>query len=329
MVGLSTKKSHEACNLTSCQPKKGKLDLTPPFLNQTEYEFDSGFLKVVLVSPHGSEGTEFLKKFPMLIDHPQVVPKKAMLLQYLKLEQDFGATPLAHAVAKILSTSKGIGAMVVELDYPRGIIDGGRILAHCLREVLPKEVLKPFRQELLTIHQNCLYELYLIRERLNHHPAPTALIDMHTMAPFSPLDSKGVPHTEPVQFERLREYIDQFTHASEGGHKRSIDLIHHNERGEAIGDPTLLEKLRLALDQSGYPYVENDPYCADEAFLMQTHLLHTKAIAIDVPKDLVCICNHAAELDLTNPRLDLDKTQGLAQVLADGIHAALTQKEMQ
>ena len=80
------------------------------------------------------------------------IKRKMNFLEYVKLEKDSGATELCHEIAKNLE-AKGIASIVVELEYPRGILDGGRVLEKCIRDALPRDLGEQLNSRFLAIHQ--------------------------------------------------------------------------------------------------------------------------------------------------------------------------------
>lgn len=297
------------------------------FIQQTGYHTDRSKL-VSIISPHGSAGTNFWDYVPEILESPEIKDKYDTFLRYLAIERDFGANELAHTIARhFVSIDNTYGAIVLEFDYPRGIVDGGRVLSHCIRDCLPKPLANRLEKRFIDLHTASLAALELQYQQLERKNG--LLVDIHTMAPFCPLDAEGNAYTMPVSFEKLDAYVEQFTSAPiSNKNRRTVDLI--------ISDPSLSkakadEDLRLALQgvfsSRGIDFCENHPYFAEEHFLMYQHFVNAQAVAIDVPKDRIARLNGRQEnFDLADFELDEKKINHLAEAIASALHLSLAAK---
>ena len=118
-------------------------------IKETIYHADSPS-RVMILSPHGSSGENFFREFPEILNHEKIQEKKEEFLRYIELEKDSGATELCHEIAQHLET-EAIGSIVVELEYPRGILDGGRVLEKCIRDALPRDLGEQLNSRFLII----------------------------------------------------------------------------------------------------------------------------------------------------------------------------------
>ena len=84
----------------------------------SSYEIPGQDFKVLIVSPHGSDGRAFFERFPEIHNHEQVRKKGKIFNQYVRLEQDKGAHDLSHQLARELM-GQGFSSMVFEMDYPK------------------------------------------------------------------------------------------------------------------------------------------------------------------------------------------------------------------
>ncbi len=292
-------------------------------LNITHFASDESPLSFLIVSPHSSQGNNFFNEYPQIFDHPEVKNKSDVFKTYIKIESDFGAQELAHAIAKQVH-ERGFTCIVCELDYPRGLLDGGRQLDHCLREALPASVLDNHQEDWLQIHQNSLTVLDELYDRLNKSEG--LLLDIHTMASFSPM-KEGKEHTFKETFDNLESYCQQFLQAPKTQENlRSIDIISQDGSGNEIGCNFLKNFLALGFREAGIDFVENHPYVAEPAFLMNRHLLNTRGIAIDVPKHMLANIRRPQELNLDTIQLDENKIEGLARIIAKAAIKAQSKK---
>jgi hypothetical protein len=265
---------------------------------------------VVLTVPHGAGFEKFLDVFPIIKTNADLQKAWPTFMSYLAIEQDLGASEIAHAVAYELQLDN-VAAHVVEVNYPRGIVDGGRLRDHCLRDCLPSTLAESLREELLSLHDQSLAFMDQLYAGLT---GKVYLLDVHTMASFCPVDHLGRKRTFPVTFARLQGYVDQYLRASAYAHQRKIDLICSDESGHRLADPHLLSSIANALHHRGYAYLENEPYHAAPIYLSHQHMQRVPGLSIDIPKDLVA---RGEELDRLT--IDAPKVKRLAQTLALGI----------
>lgn len=288
------------------------------WLKLTDYHFDRPKL-VVLVSPHGSSGRNFFELFKTIDRYPAIAERSQLWQQYLRIEQDYGATELAQSLAQFISRqSQQIGCRLIEFDYPRGLIDGGRILEHCLRPALPHELARNCHTAFLDIHRQSLEHMQQFYRELQHRSH--ILIDIHTMASFCPHSSDGHPHTIPVSWENLPAYVQQFTDAHLlAKESRKIDLISADESGETIADDEIRRILIAKLQGKALPFAENKPYYAAKEFLMYHHMTSSTGIAIDIPKHFLARQSLEHDFQLDEFDLDQKKLQGMAELIASAL----------
>ena len=281
--------------------------------------------EVLIVSPHSSEGKAFFEKFPQILEHPEISKHSELMNRYLRIEADRGASELSLSLAQFLE-AKGIAAMVLELDYPRGIVDGGRILDHCLRSCLPLDISDFLEDEFRKMHQSSLKQLKHFHDEINERGG--LVIDMHTMASYSPMQ-EGVEKTERESFESLERYCQQFIEAPKTEENlRQFDVITEDGEGNLIADPVLREELINLLFEHNIPYKENHPYFAYPAFLMNTHLTRCPAIAIDIPKHFIATTDGPEDFDLENFKISQEKVDSLSSLIALAIERTLMAKKV-
>ena len=296
--------------------------MTYQSLKETSYEA-GGPARVLLISPHGADAKDFLDAFPAIEADPQLQAVWPLFETYLAIERDVGADELTHAIAHNLARRFDIPCQVVCVNYPRAIIDGGRLLDHCLRSCLPTALFVQLKAGMLALHQRTLQRVDELYAELRSGAA-RYLIDVHTMASFCPLDGNGTRYILPVSFNRLEDYVTQFIEARNHQHRRCIDLITADEHGQRWADPQLIAAFQDALRTAGYALLENMPYCASSAFLSAQHLRSVPSISFDVPKHLLSSwADDFTDYQLDDVPLSADRVEQLGQCLAGAIHEAM------
>lgn len=299
--------------------------MTYQSLKETIYEAD-GPSRVLLISPHGADAKDFLEAFPAIETDARLQALWPLFETYLAIERDVGADELAHAIAHNLARRYGVSAQVVCMNYPRAIIDGGRLMDHCLRSCLPTQLFVELKEQFLAIHQGTLARMDALYAEVKAGTFEY-LIDVHTMASFCPVDGNGTRYILPVSFNRLEDYVTQFVEARDHQYRRSIDLITADDHGQRWAQPRLITEIQKALDAEGYPQHENVPYCASAAYLSLQHLKSAPSISLDVPKHLLSSwADDFTDYQLDDVPLSADKIERLGQCLAGAIHAAISPK---
>lgn len=273
--------------------------------------------RLLITVPHGSIGEAFFARYPHFWQSFSQPTESKAFYRYLRIEQDFGAQELAHRLAYWVNClMPKLGVLILEKDYPRGILDGGRQLSHCLRPMVPPDILKALETDLLQLHASTLDVVRKEIVLLNQHRG--ALIDLHTMAPFCPhfmQGSKNLPET----YESLSDYLDHFLDPKfhHPDSKRNIDLITEDGSGKMIADKQLSAAFTKTLSPK-FPLAFNDPYAAPPHFMMHEYLCSSRGIAIDVPKDLI---SQQAPPDFKLERFDLcsQKIDQLAKLMAQAV----------
>lgn len=232
---------------------------------------DSRKPKALLICPHGDAGESFLPLFPEYTD----ALDERLLRRYLAIEQDKGAKELTYKIAE------SVDAIVITMDYPRGLLDGGRVLEHCIRDVLPEEIMDKLKDRLLAIHQHTLHQLNELYAEINE--ADGLMLDIHTMASFNP---KG--GTFPILPDNMEAYMSQFCEAPRHVENlRVFDLITSDDEGHLLADEGLANRMREQLAKAGISYEENKPYAASKHYLMYPNLKKARGICFDVPKHML------------------------------------------
>ncbi|WP_141734290.1 N-formylglutamate amidohydrolase [Oligoflexus tunisiensis] len=297
--------------------------MTYQSLKETTYAA-GGPTRVLLISPHGADAKDFLDAFPAIESDALLQAVWPLFETYLAIERDVGADELAHAIAHNLARRYDIPCQVICVNYPRAIIDGGRLMDHCLRACLPTALFVELKERFLELHQQTLRRVDELYASIRSGAA-RYLIDVHTMASFCPIDGNGTRYILPVSFHRLEDYVNQFVEARDHKYRRSIDLITGDDHGQRWADPRLVAEVQRALQAEGYPVVENFPYCASAAFLSGQHVRSVPSISLDVPKHLLSSwAEDFTDYQLDDVPLSPERIERLARCLAGAIHAAMS-----
>lgn len=290
--------------------------MTYPSIKETFYRTSSAE-RVVLTVPHGADSHDFLQFFPEIKADPELAKVWPLFETYLDIEKDFGATELAHSLGFELASFHGIDTRVVELNYPRGILDGGRLRDHCLRQCLPPQLMASLSAAMLRIHDASLS--YMDRLYTEFAKTQGFLLDVHTMASYCPVDESGKAFTFPISFPRLEAYVNQYLNARNHNYRRKIDLICSDENGRKLADPRLLSSLARELTLRNYVCLENEPYHAAPIYLSYQHMSMVPSLSLDVPKHLVA---EGDELDKL--AIHPEGIRRLAEALARGVAGAFS-----
>lgn len=237
----------------------------------------------LIIVPHAGEGSVFFRRFTEIKRHPEVVSRMEMFCDFIKLEQDLGATVMAHKIARALSKiHPRMGITLLEIDYPRGLLDGGRQMSHCIRPFLPADLLEGLRDDFNHTHLSCLdkirsYLRLLVKNR-------GFFIDLHTMASHDPIFAKGP--TQTFDWASMDEYIEGYRLGEQHGKQRIIDFIKRDDDGVIIADRKISECLEERF-RGQYPFADSNPYRASKHFMMNEYMRSAPGIAIDFPKDLI------------------------------------------
>ncbi len=268
---------------------------------------------VLIVDPHGADAEYFLSKFPDFASNRQIKALGSAFEQFLAIEQDRGATELCHATAKALvKIDATLGVEIFQMNYPRAILDGGRLMSHLIRSWVPEPLRQAHHDDWYRIHKTTLARLDQRYQQLQQDGG--LLLDLHTMAPYSPVDPDGQAKVMHATWENLEQYITDFVEAPQlASNRRHFDIITQDENEREIGCQVLSTHLGEQLDQRGIPWARNHPYRAVSHFMMNYHLTNARGVALDLPKDLL---NSGASFNLATMRADPGRVAYLAEAIA-------------
>ena len=265
--------------------------------------------KLLILSPHGADYHWTLEQFPELN-----ALKTDVFINYLRIEQDFGADQIAQKLAEFLCQAD-IKVKIAKTQYHRGILDGGRKTKIALRDALPKITRQTLSERLTSLH---LSSIDLIKgeceriKRVNGY-----VIDMHTMAAFSPQLGPNYKYIEAT-FENLEEYTNSYTREKNLNNLRPIDILTKDENGIQITDAELSNHLFETLQTAGYEVSFNYPYENNSYYMMNEYLSIAQGVAIDIPKHLFSE-QSLDNFDLLSFSICERKVSRLARLIADAV----------
>lgn len=286
-------------------------------ITQSFYGNPKASLKVLLVVPHGASGFEvFFKRFPEILDHPEIRDLNGAFERFLAIEQDRGSSELSHSIARHLEKLvPDLGIRVTELSYPRGILDGGRIVSHCLRPFLPNSLAGALNGAFIRIHEESVRTVLQQVKEVSDSGGCT--LDIHTMASYSPTESLEKYNA----WDHLVSYTRAFDQASQSGTLRSFDMITADGHGEEIACSLLRQNLKSALEKE-FDLAFNDPYAAMKHFMMNVYMCQGPGIALDLPKHLLTT-ESPNQLDLATFKLCWSKLNKTGLLIAHGVKSFL------
>ena len=267
---------------------------------------------VTILTPHAADHKWMFKTFPALKNY-----KNFDFDDYLRIEQDYGSTELAHQTAIELN-KLNINVEILKTNYNRGLLDGGRQLEWALRSALPEEFRREFQQDLIDLHSRTVE---LISEKCLLTESEGGLVlDLHTMAPNNPVFD--LPEHEFPTFENLRSYVDGFSKKNPFDPVRPIDILTEDENGTQVTDKALSQLIFNGFSENGYDVAFNKPYTNHSRYMMNHYLNIATGVAIDIPKHLIAV-EKGVDFSLRSFELDFLKIKKLAKIIANALNDRL------
>ncbi len=167
---------------------------------------------LVMTVPHDGDGLEFLKPESRARLRSAIPADDETLAAFLGIERDVGSFELAQAVAKILAerTSGAFRSRIVRIGFPRGILDGNRVSDMAVRNVFQPDS-DGVTGVLGGIHKRTIADVAQIINDI--HPNGM-FMDVHTMAPFTPVRTVGETP------DGLKDYVRAYTDPRGRGARR-------------------------------------------------------------------------------------------------------------
>ena len=240
--------------------------------------------KFLLIDPHGSDFTQFNSKFPEISDHHKVKSKLELFQLYLAIERDLGATELAHSIGKNIAENKEVGVEVISINYPRGLLDGGRDQFYAIRNALPEELLIGLSATFKDIHMDTTAK---IESKILGTSPDCIVVDVHTMSTFEYLrELEGKKISDVISWETMNEYVRSFTEAMHL--ERPLNILCRDESSDFKASPALVHELKSTLRNIGVRHEEDNPYRILKRYKSHTYFGLRRGLAIDIPKSYLC-----------------------------------------
>jgi len=290
-----------------------KLKVLNPTTIENINTCDNERADLILLNQHGYEivgNDPFLNEFPEILDAVPV--DEEILIQYCKLERDFGAPELTQGIAeKVATTRPATRIKIAHVETPRGILDGNRWdPKDGVREIFDKTEHETLFEKLAKLLKQIRSEIDEILKTLNPNGV---FIDIHTMAPFN---RHKVVNVKP---DKILEYLDSYLNPTNHGNLRHLDLITAREKQDHIADEQLLESLQHSLRSNSVDFRQNDPYHATIEAASRRYMEQYSGIAIDVPK-------HWLATNQTMDSVDLENVNEIAKPVTEAICDCLNKK---
>lgn len=264
-------------------------------------------MKVLIFCVHDGDHQNFIKEHPEFLDLYK--NHQELLIKYIYLERDNGATALAEAVKKNLEDKKIEVELINITDIPRGIIDLNRIEPQAMREIIDFNENPKLYQKLLKIYRK---KIKIIENALENLADDGVFIDIHTMIDFTPKHKVLVkPGSDAIQ-----NYIEAHTNPMNFAEKRDIEFLTAELGEDPISHKRIHRSLRSNFHKSNINTLDNIPYSLTEDTMTAQYMKKYpgKGIAIDVP------INELSETtDNIYPKLSLEKIKKLAQIISNSL----------
>ncbi len=278
-------------------------------LSETKYNPQNP-TKFIVLDPHGADFSNFLNLHPEILKHEEVQRDIDLFKRYLSIERDLGATDLAHSLAQKIAISSGSGVEVLSIEYPRGLLDGGRDEHFAVRCALPKSLLQKYSSQWIALH---LETIKRIENKIVASDQDCLVIDVHTMSKYDFLRFvDGKPISESVSWENLGDYVKAFTEARET--TRPFNILCRDESHQYTSCPKIVKRLKDQLAAEAVTFEEDVPYRIMKRYRSYTYLNIRRGVAIDLPKTFVT--KEQETYNLAHLEVDQEKVNYWGQLLA-------------
>lgn len=279
----------------------------------TSYGVRKSRADVVLMAQHAGNSRQLVAKL-----NGKVVDDPGVFEDFLRIDRDACTSELAHAIAEQIARTAGdLSVRVVEVLYERGLLDPNRTAGFAVRNVLKHEGDTEIMDLMRDLHIKTaeVYNRYLRDVSVSKG----LFLDLHSMAPYDPLDLEG------EQPGNLVAYNDAYAARSRRGARRSLDLIVGSlDTKTMIANPCLVENVFRRLEAKDVPMKFNEPYPRpgmDISRIMSArYMMEYPGLALDFPKDF-CTIDEAenSSWDIANPEPDHNKIQMYAKILGPAV----------
>ena len=259
--------------------------------------------RFLIINPHGADFRLFKSRFPEIYEHTKVKSRMELFQLYLAIERDLGATELSHSIASSLAKNLEIGVEIISIDYPRGIVDGGRDPQFAIRSALPDEILSDLFERFKNIHIDATST---IEAKILATPQDCIILDVHTMSTFEylrELDGKKIP--EVISWETMEQYVRSFTEAMQV--ERSLNILCRDESNTFRASQQIVAELKNALTSLGIRHEEDNPYRILKRYKSHRYFGFRRGLAVDIPKSYLCkdqAIYSLEKLEVDQPKVD-------------------------
>ena len=279
-------------------------------LSETKYNSEAT-TKFIILDPHGADFSRFLAMHPEILEHSEIQKELDLFRRYLSIERDLGATELAHAIAQKIATASESGVEVLSIEYPRGLLDGGRDENYAMRYALPKSLLEKYSPEWTRLHSATIKK---IEDKIITSHQDCLVIDVHTMSKYEFLRFvDGKPISETAAWEHLGEYVKAFTEATDS--PRPFNILCRDETDQFTSCPKMVGRLKEKLLAESVRFEEDVPYRIMKRYRSHTYLNMRRGIAIDLPKTFIAKDQESYKLE--HLEIDHEKVKYWGELLAN------------
>ncbi|HLD73103.1 MAG TPA: hypothetical protein VJA23_05985 [Candidatus Nanoarchaeia archaeon] len=233
----------------------------------------------LLLCQHDDNGRKFFARFLDFSTTCQI--DKSLLEKYVAVERDLGTGYLSHCLAGWIS-EEGYAVGMVIVQFPRGIIDPNRITEKSIQNVFDPESSPALAEELRSLHRTTISSI----ESMLSQARPSLLLDIHSMAPFTPqANTESSVQAVKLELGKMEEYLDAWLNPLRRGERRYLDIITKLNDGTTVGDIKFSAMQGAELHKAGTLYRFNHPYPTAPEVMTTKYLQRYPGVAIDVPKD--------------------------------------------
>ena len=283
------------------------------FYTQENMRFD-----LLITCPHAELGSDFVEfDYP---DTSRVVNLwKEDFADFLAIEHDFGTHELSHALAEKLYEKYGVCTLVVELTFPRSILDAGRLYPNCLRNVVDYEKSPQLRESLVKLHETYMERLCHVVAVAKSYGALS--IDLHTMSTYSPnVIQERYAEAISETPDNLLKYIKLYKNSHKEGDKRVTELFSGDARNGIFASTELLKGLYRELQAKDVDVEFDKPYILAEHLVAHYLVCELGTVCIDIPKDLLSTVTTMDDgYDIAKLEVDKVKLNDMADILASSV----------
>lgn len=236
---------------------------------------------VVILCPHGSMGSKFIQEHGIC----DLVTDVNVFAKFNELEADKGSFELARSIADEISVRRNdLLVRVIEVGIPRSVIDCNRVESNAaVRRIVNWAEFHKVHSELVAIHRDTIEQLKELA-LANRRPG-SVLLDLHTMADFSPVCAVVDPSQPALAEEQLglESYVSSYLDAVNNGRPRHTNLITSLDES-CIADRDFTTACEIELQAAGFAVSHDVPYSLSRRLMSFFYAANSRSITIDFKK---------------------------------------------